>query len=111
MKQEFLYKIDERNTKRWYLNGDLHREDGPAVEYSDGDKYWYLNDSLHREDGPAIEWSNGTKKWYINNKLHREDGPAIEYSDGFNAWFYNDKKIHCKDNQEFLRMIKLMAFL
>ena len=37
------------------LNGKLHREDGPAIEDSDGDKYWYLNDKLHREDGPAIE--------------------------------------------------------
>ena len=27
----------------WYLNGKLHREDGPAVEYPSGDKYWYLN--------------------------------------------------------------------
>jgi hypothetical protein len=29
--------------KFWYLNGELHREDGPAAEYSDGKKYWYLN--------------------------------------------------------------------
>ena len=26
-----------------------------------GDKEWYLNRILHREDGPAIEYSNGTK--------------------------------------------------
>jgi len=29
-------------TKEWYLNGKHHREDGPAVEYSDGTKEWYL---------------------------------------------------------------------
>ena len=23
--------------------GERHREDGPAVEYSDGTKFWYLN--------------------------------------------------------------------
>jgi len=23
---------------------------------------------LHREDGPAVETSNGTKKWYKNGK-------------------------------------------
>lgn len=23
-------------TKRWYLDGKLHREDGPAIEYVDG---------------------------------------------------------------------------
>ncbi len=32
----------------------------------DGNKYWYLNDKLHREDGPAIEYANGNKSWYIN---------------------------------------------
>ena len=43
----------------------LHREDGPAVEYANGDKCWYLNDKLHREDGPAVEYANGDKVWYI----------------------------------------------
>ncbi len=29
----------------WKLpNGDLHREDGPALEYDNGHKLWYLND-------------------------------------------------------------------
>jgi hypothetical protein len=30
--------------KGWYINGKRHREDGPAIEYSDGDKYWYIDD-------------------------------------------------------------------
>lgn len=30
-------------TKKWYKNGKLHRDDGPAVEYSDGYKEWFLN--------------------------------------------------------------------
>ena len=34
-----------------------------------GDKSWYLNGKLHREDGPAIEYANGTKYWYLNGKL------------------------------------------
>jgi hypothetical protein len=25
------------------LNGERHREDGPAVECSDGSRYWFLN--------------------------------------------------------------------
>ena len=24
--------------------------------YDSGTKYWYLNGERHREDGPAIEW-------------------------------------------------------
>ena len=53
----------------------------------------------------------GVKEWRINGKLHREDGPAVEYPDGTKLWYYNDKWIDCKDNEEFLRIIKLMAFL
>ena len=76
-----------------------------------GSKVWSLNGKLHREDGPAYEGVNGDKGWYINNSFHREDGPAIEYADGSKVWYYHGKWIDCKDNQEFLRMIKLMAFL
>ena len=56
-------------------NGKRHREDGPAIEYANGNKVWYINDKLHREDGPAVEYANGDKEWYINGKRHREDGP------------------------------------
>ena len=76
-----------------------------------GDKYWHVNGMLHREDGPAYEGFNGTKQWWINNQRHRTDGPAIEWHDGYKQWFYYGKQIDCKDNQEFLRIIKLMAFL
>ena len=57
--------IDEHGTKRWYINGKLHREDGPAVEWTDGEKQWFINGKFHREDGPAVEYS-GTKQWYKN---------------------------------------------
>jgi hypothetical protein len=30
----------------WYINGKLHREDGPAVKYASGDKEWYINVKL-----------------------------------------------------------------
>jgi hypothetical protein len=79
--------------KEWRLNNLLHREDGPAVEYSFGTKLYFLNGQLHRVDGPAIEWRDGTKHWCLNGKLHREDGPAIEYNDGGGEWHVNGKRI------------------
>tara|TARA_R110000868_G_scaffold99024_4_gene272661 strand:- start:18914 stop:19240 length:327 start_codon:yes stop_codon:yes gene_type:complete len=106
-----LMNIDEFGTKKWYLNGELHREDGPAIEWFDGEKEWYLNGKLHRVDGHAIEWSNGTKEWFLNDLRHREDGPAFESFNGNKYWYYHGNHIDCKDLQEFLRMIKLMAFL
>ena len=42
---EYKVKAYTNGDKHWYLNGKLHREDGPAIERSNGDKYWYLNDS------------------------------------------------------------------
>jgi len=66
--------IDQYGTKRWRLpNGNLHREDGPAVEYSNGSRqWWYLNGQLHREDGPAVEYTNGYKVWWLNGIEYTE---------------------------------------
>ena len=69
-----------------------HREDGAAVEYPNGYKSWYINGERHREDGPAIEWP-GYKAWFINGTRHREDGPAIEFSNGHKAWYLNAPEI------------------
>ena len=38
---------------------------------SDGTKQWWLDGELHRTDGPAIEWADGSKTWWLNGKLHR----------------------------------------
>ena len=100
MKEQFIH-IDAHGTKRHYSDREMrirHREDGPAVEYANGDKSWYINGKLHREDGPANEYSDGSKSWYINGERHREDGPAIEYKNGSKAWWLNDR---CITEEEF----------
>ena len=61
-------KVDPGGNKLWFLNGKLHREDGPAIELTNGTKHWYLNGKYHREDGPAYEHADGTKEWYLNDK-------------------------------------------
>ena len=63
--------------KYWFLNGNFHREDGPAIIFPSGTKKWLLNGELHREDGPAIEWANGYKEWYLR---------GLRYSDKY-VWF------------------------
>ena len=63
---EYTVKVHDGRTKEWYLNGKKHREDGPAVEYANGNKEWHLNGKCHREDGPAIEYAYGDKAWYRN---------------------------------------------
>ena len=61
-------RVDKYGRKKWYLNSNLHREDGPAVEWSSGSKWWYLHGERHREDGPAIEESSGEKRWFLNDE-------------------------------------------
>jgi hypothetical protein len=57
------------------------------AKYLDGSKEWYKEGKFHREDGPAIEFTNETKHWYKEGKLHRINGPAIELPDGTKFWF------------------------
>ena len=87
MKNGMMTEYD--GTKAWYLNDELHREDGPALEYPDGNCRWYLNGKLHRVDGPAVEWADGSNDWFLNGKQHRVDGPAIEFANGDKSWFLN----------------------
>ena len=59
-------------TRSYYNHANqLHRDEGPAIEYSDGTKCWYRNGLLHREDGPAVIYHNGTRKWLLNGMPHR----------------------------------------
>ena len=90
--QTYKVTVDEYKTIRWYNDKhELHRLDGPAVEWSSGDKAWYVENKLHRLDGPACEWADGDKEWWVKGKFHRLDGPAIEYTNGHKSWYVNGK--------------------
>ncbi len=66
--------VDEKGDIRWYNEyGQYHREDGPAVEWKDGNKWWYINGDCHREDGPAIEYASGKKFWYLYGMLYNTE--------------------------------------
>ena len=69
------YRIEvDRYGTRWYRNamGQLHRDDGPAVEYADGGKLWFQNNRLHRTNGPAVECSSGRKEWWLSGRRMTE---------------------------------------
>lgn len=63
--------VDQFGT-RIYRNaaGQLHREDGPAVEDYLGTKLWYQNGQLHRIDGPAVEYFTGGKRWALHGMIY-----------------------------------------
>jgi hypothetical protein len=60
-------KTDLEGNKSWRnKSGNLHREnDLPAEEYTSGYKAWYLNGVLHRENGPAAMYRQRTIKLII----------------------------------------------
>ena len=88
-------RVNDNGDEYWELpNGQVHREDGPAVTYANGTTFWIINGEYHREDGPAIIRSDGTKKWYANGKRHREDGPSIMWPDGSVDWYLDDISYH-----------------
>ena len=80
-------RIHQDGMKEWFVGGNLHRIDGPAIEDKDGSKQWFVDNKRHRINGPAIEASDGYKAWWLNGKLHRIDGPAIERADDSKEWW------------------------
>ena len=62
MKNKYEVQTDTRDgSKRYYLNGEMHREDGPAIECLDGYKAYYLNGKLLTE----TEWKHKVSKLEI----------------------------------------------
>jgi hypothetical protein len=118
---EIDYSVDHEGTTRWYLNGHLHREGGPAVEYASGSKVWYLNGKVQRVDGPAIEYGDGNKEWYLHGKCHRIDGPAVEFTHptkahgwwlsgtqySFENWKVEVRKYYDTEEDYLLMLLKL----
>ena len=96
-----MLKIDEDGCRRWHNEKDeLHRDIGPAVEYSSGAKFWFINNKLHREDGPAVDGSDGSKEWWINDQLHRIDGPAVDWIGGNKEWWLDGIRYSEKEYRE-----------
>ena len=98
MEETYTVKVNTNGDRFWFQNGQRHRLDGPAVEFTNGTRFWYQNDLLHRTDGPAAEYTNGTRYWCQNGMLHRLDGPAVEFVNGTRQWWINGKEF---TEQEF----------
>jgi antitoxin component YwqK of YwqJK toxin-antitoxin module len=76
-------------------------------EYYDNENIYYesysLNGEYHREDGPAIIgcYQNGNilcESYYLNGEKHREDGPAFIYYDkdgniAYKEYYLNHKNL------------------
>jgi hypothetical protein len=64
--------------KRWgykthYVNGVIHKDDGPARVYDYGRVIWYKNGKKHKEDGLADVNTDGTGNYWLNGRWFSDD--------------------------------------
>ena len=105
----FYYKDGVADSIRQDYTRLLHRLDGPAVE-NDDIQEWYKDGKRHRDDGPAY-CDPSLTSWWKDGKRHRLDGPAMENRNKPDSWWVNGGMVNCETNEEFLRLMKLKAFL
>lgn len=85
--------LDEHWWDEWFVDGQLHREDGPAQTCDTGPHLWFRHDQLHREDGPAVIQPDGSTLWCVDDRLHRgNDLPAFVAADGSKGWWVDGEK-------------------
>lgn len=77
---------DKYGNKRWYNDlGELHREDGPAIEYRAGTKAWFVRARYHNIKGPSFISVTGRVDWFI-------DGEEFETKEDWFAALTSDQK-------------------
>lgn len=77
----------------WHIDTDTPwNSNFDRVEtHENGTKEWYRLDVLHREDGPAVEYANGDKEWWWRGKRFRiDDGPVAIYGNKEYWYKYGD---------------------
>ena len=82
-------KIVRPDRVGYWLNNKIHREDGPAIEWSDGSKFWYVKGLCHSDNTFAVEDQNGNKFWYFKGMRHRKDGPANSYTNSYSNKYFS----------------------
>jgi len=64
---EYKVTVYIDRTEWFNIQGQRHREDGPAIEYANGSRFWYLN-------GKAIS----EKEFYLKPKTYEGEEVEIE---------------------------------
>lgn len=104
--------IFKDSSQYWIQHGLIHRDSAPAIIKLNGNEFWYQYGKLHRVGAPAMI-SKNFLAWYHDNELHREDGPAAIYLEEptCRAYFFRGKQYECNSDEEWIRKMRLKAFL
>lgn len=98
----FRYITEYRNN-----HGQLHREIGPAIEYSDGDYEWYMDGRLHNLNGYARCLKNA-QTTYLEYYVYGKRYNSIE--DYYN-FVHKNNKIKVKQNIRKVKFKKILQLL
>lgn len=80
----------------------IGKNEEEIIIYNDRIEYRNERYQLHRMNGPAIEWNNGNKWWYQNGLIHRTNGPAIEHISGYKEWWIDGHLIKRKMSKSII---------
>ena len=81
--KEILWKI---------IGGERHNINGPAIKsWNNQLEEWYVNGNLHRLDGPALTTAGGTKQFYVNGELFHKSADYWKHPDVM-AYMKNKEK-------------------
>ena len=78
-------------TRIWHnIDGEIHRDSGPAVIHFNGTKEWWKHGERYRDNGlPTVETPGGMKMWHNRQgQLHREGLPALIGPGGPEWWLH-----------------------
>jgi len=65
----------------WFKNGSLHRSDGPAVDFKDGEKFWFLNGKgVTEQDVLAYRQEIERSALELSDKLKNQYDTALDHS-------------------------------
>ncbi len=96
----------------YYLYGNAHRIDGPAIVINQS-VHWYYNDKKHRYSlsdinvGPAVVVPNKYCMWCKDGLYHRNDFkngkllPAVVHANGMKEWWINGIRIYEHQHQVY----------
>ena len=78
-------ELDDRIV--WFKNGNIHREDGPAIEFKDGRKLWALNgQEVTEQEAAAHRLENERQARELSDQLwqNHEAEQQRQYHTGLN---------------------------
>lgn len=95
------WSMEADGDQKHYVNGVLHRDNGPAEIRADGTQLYYRNGKLHRDGGlPAFVGVRGAERFAVDGKYHRVGGLPAK------TWVKGPYRQEWWENGEIIRALR-----